>query len=112
MTDEQWLTLIKTHIRMDADYTEEDTYLLQLRDVALETVNWQVDRPTEEETQEEQQEGQEEQQEEEQPKALLQAALLMIGELYEHREVTGEKATPLPKSYDYLVGTKRRYTVG
>lgn len=100
MTEQEWLTLIKTHLRIDSDYTEEDTYLLQLRDVALEAVNWQVDRPTEET------------EEEEEPKALLQAALLLIGELYEHREVTGDKATQLPKAYDYLVGTKRRYTVG
>lgn len=111
MTEQEWLTLIKTHLRIDSDYTEEDTYLLQLRDVALEAVNWQVDRPTEEmEDGAEPTEPTEE--EEEEPKALLQAALLLIGELYEHREVTGDKATQLPKAFDYLVGTKRRYTVG
>lgn len=113
MTEQEWLTLIKTHLRIDSDYTEEDTYLLQLRDVALEAVNWQVDRPTEETAEEaEPTEPTEPTAEEAEPKALLQAALLLIGELYEHREVTGDKATQLPKAYDYLVGTKRRYTVG
>ncbi len=112
MTNAQWLTLIKQHIRMEATVTDEDDYLLQLRNTAAEAVKWQIDEPptppddvdlpeTEISTTEE----------EETPPQVVQAMLLLIGELYNRREITGEKATELPKGYDFLLGTKRNYTI-
>ena len=97
MTDTEWLTLIKTHLRIDVADTTDDDYLLQLRNTAAAAAQWQIDAEPTPPT--------------DTPAEIVQAMLLLIGELYARREITGDKATELPKSYDYLIGTHRRYTV-
>lgn len=110
MTDEQWLTLIKQHLRIEATVTDEDDYLLQLRNTAAAAVQWQIDEPTTPPDDVVLSETETPTEEETSPQ-VVQAMLLLIGELYNRREITGEKATELPKGYDYLLGTKRNYTI-
>lgn len=94
MNDNELLALVKQHLNINADYTDEDDYLEQLIATAKEAVSWQIDRVENEET-----------------NTDIQALLLLVGELYLNREVTGEHDKSLPKGYDYLIGTKRRYTI-
>lgn len=192
------LALIKKHLNIDADFTDDDEYLTHLLDVATEAVKWQNDaaelvatidpewfvydgeekKPTvevidkryedelienldyivegdteateigeysikitgvgkykrqevtlnwailEEEPQEEEPDPNEQPSEdpqedpeptpepEELPVNLEHAILLLIGELYNHREITSDyKVIGLPKAYDYLIGVTRRYTI-
>ena len=115
MTDTEWLTLIKTHLRIDvADITDDD-YLLQLRNTAAAAAQWQIDAEPTPPTDTDAVEGDGDEPTPtpttDPPAEIVQAMLLLIGELYARREITGDKATELPKSYDYLIGTHRRYTV-
>lgn len=93
------LEQVKQHLNLDAGFTADDNYLLSLIEVAKEAVNWQLDNPSIEE-------------EETTPATIIHAALLLIGELYNHREITtATNANALPKAYDYLLSIHRRYTV-
>lgn len=41
------LDLIKTHLNIDLDYTDEDEYLLTLADVAVRSIANHIDQPVE-----------------------------------------------------------------
>ena len=43
------------------------------------------------------------------PTPLLHAMLLMIGNLYQNREIVANKTTPLPFAYQYLIDLYRNY---
>lgn len=94
------LDLAKKHLNIDADYTDDDQYILGLIDVAEETVRVHTNEdlavlmeknggciPT----------------------PLLQAALLQIGNLYQNREIMGTKNMALPYNYEYLIDLYKNY---
>ena len=43
------------------------------------------------------------------PTPLFQAALLMVGNLYQNREIVGSKTVALPFNYQYLIDLYRNY---
>ena len=43
------------------------------------------------------------------PAPLIQAALLMIANLYQNREIVGSKVQQLPYNYQYLIDLYRNY---
>lgn len=88
------LDVVKKHLNIDANYTGDDEYLGRLMQVAENAVKWQVDKEIETT-----------------PIEIEQAQLLLIGELYNNREITGNNDKQLPKNYDYLIGIHRNYTI-
>lgn len=96
------LELVKQHLNIDEEFTADDDYLNRLITVAQQAVTWQIDKALEDSEDEETTEDE----------TANQAMLLLIGELYKNREVTSTlKAESLPKSYDYLIGVTKRYTI-
>ena len=43
------------------------------------------------------------------PMAIVQAILLMVGNFYQNREITGSKAVALPYNFEYLVNLYKHY---
>jgi len=103
MTPAEILTLVKKHLQIPETYTDEDTYLTHLINVAKDAVQWQMNEIVEEGEQETDPSS---------TNPTLHAMLLLVGELYANREISGANDKSLPKSYDYLISTKRTYTVG
>ena len=116
MTDAELLAKAKEHLRIDAAYTGDDDYISGLLDVAKAAVKWQIDAAPAENVATDTI-GADETYDEPTPAeydptpAELHAVLLLTAELYAHREITGVNDKSLPKSYYYLIGTLRRYTV-
>lgn len=94
------LEIVKQHLNLEPDYVEDDEYLLQLISVAEQAVMVHVNE--DENTLEENNGGCF-------PTPLTQAMLLMIGQLYAHREIVGTKTSALPRNYDYLIDLYRNY---
>lgn len=94
------LDLIKKHLNIDADYLEDDDYLVSLAEVAEQVVQKHIDNKLDDIVNEE---G-------ELPRPLLHAMLLFIGNLYANREsVAYTSTTEVPKSYDYLLSLYKNY---
>ena len=94
------LCVIKKHLNIDADYTDDDAYLVGLAEVAEKVVERHIDQDLDSMVDEE---G-------ELPSPLLHAMLLFIGNLYANREsVAYTTTTEVPKSYDYLLSLYRNY---
>lgn len=94
------LDKIKKHLNIDADFTDDDSYLLAISDVAQEIVQKHIDCTFDEIAKSE---GAI-------PAPLLQAVLLMIGNLYNNREsVAFTTAVEIPHSYDYLLSLYKHY---
>lgn len=93
------LELAKKHLNLEQDFTEDDEYILGLIDVAEKAVrvhvNEDLDKIAEDNG--------------EFPTPLVQAALLMIGNLYQNREVVGSKNADLPFNYRYLIDLYKNY---
>lgn len=97
------LELIKKHLNIDADFTDDDSYLLSISEVAQDIVQKHIDCTFDEIVRSE---GA-------LPASLLQAVLLMIGNLYNNREsVSFTSATEIPHSYDYLLSLYKNYESG
>lgn len=94
------LELAKKHLNLDDDYTEDDEYILGLLAAAKGAVekalNASLDRLAEENGGEV-------------PMAIIQAILLMVGNLYQNREITGSKTAALPYNFEYLINLYRHY---
>lgn len=94
------LELAKKHLNLDEDYTEDDEYILGLLAAAKGAVemalNASLDRLAEENGGEV-------------PMAIIQAILLMVGNLYQNREITGSKTAALPYNFEYLINLYRHY---
>ena len=43
------------------------------------------------------------------PMAIIQAILLMVGNWYQNREITGSKVAALPYNFEYLINLYRHY---
>lgn len=94
------LCVIKKHLNIDADYLDDDAYLVGLAEVAEKVVERHIDCELDKLVDKE---G-------ELPSPLLHAMLLFIGNLYANRESVAYTATSeVPKSYDYLLSLYRNY---
>ena len=87
------LDYAKKHLNIEPDFTEDDEYILGLIDMAEHAVRVHVNEDFDKLA-------------EENggclPTPLLQAMLLMIGNMYQNREPIG-KGVELPLSYVYLI---------
>lgn len=95
------LTEIKKHLNIDSGFTLDDAYLLQLGEVAEIAVANHADQDLTALAQGNAGEI---------PAPLKQAALLMVGNLYNNREaVTYTTAVEVPLAYNYLLQLYRDY---
>ena len=94
------LELAKKHLNLDEDYTEDDEYILGLVAAAKGAVemalNASLDRLAEENGGEV-------------PMGIIQAILLMVGNWYQNREITGSKVAALPYNFEYLINLYKHY---
>lgn len=93
------LDLAKKHLNVEDTFVEDDEYILGLCSVAESAVEVHCNRSLEELA--ERNGGC-------LPSPLIQAMLLMIGDLYQEREPLGKKYS-LPLSYDYLINLYVNY---
>ena len=83
---------VREHLRLD-EYPYEDQDLLRLIDVAIEQVQFGINQPIQDPA----------------PASLKQAALLIIGHLYENRESTTTEALKMiPMGVRYLMHPYRK----
>lgn len=94
------LELAKKHLNLDEDYIEDDEYIVGLIGAAKGAVemalNASLDRLAAENGGEV-------------PMAIIQAILLMVGNWYQNREITGSKTAALPYNFEYLINLYRHY---
>ena len=95
------LSQIKKHLNIDSDFTDDDSYLSSLGDVAEAAVekhiNQKLSRVVEENGGD-------------LPAPLLHAMLLFIGNMYLNREaVSFTNVTEIPLSYGYLLDLYKCY---
>ena len=88
------LDTVKKHLNIEPDFTADDEYILGLLGVAEEAVRVHVNEDFG--TLAEANGGC-------LPAPILQACLLMIGNLYQHREPINKNGIELPLSYTYLI---------
>ena len=94
------LDLAKKHLNIEEDFTEDDEYILSLIEVAEAAVRVHVNEDFASIA--EKNGGC-------LPPPILQAALLMIGNMYQNREPIGTKNQALPYNYQYLIDLYRNY---
>lgn len=95
------LAHIKKHLNIDADYTDDDEYILYLYDVAVDVIQKHIDITFDEIMQKE---GKI-------PNALLHALLLFIGNMYDNREsVSYASVHEVPNSLSYILNMYRDYS--
>ena len=94
------LDYAKKHLNIEQDFTEDDEYILGLIDMAEQAVRVHVNEDFDKLA--EQDGGC-------LPAPLLQAMLLMIGNMYQNREPLGLKGQALPFNYQYLIDLYRNY---
>lgn len=95
------LSKAKKHLNIEPEFTEDDKYIRDLVDVSYEVVqkhiNNNLNNFVDEVTGE-------------LPSPIEHAMLLMVGNLYQNREIaTFANATKLPYSYDYLLDFYKNY---
>lgn len=94
------LDLAKKHLNIEEDFIEDDEYILSLIEVAESAVRVHINEDFASIA--EKNGGC-------LPPPILQAALLMIGNMYQNREPLGNKAVALPFNYQYLIDLYRNY---
>lgn len=94
------LDLAKKHLNIEDDFIEDDEYILSLIDVAESAVRVHINEDFASIA--DKNGGC-------LPSPILQAALLMIGNLYQNREAVGTKTQELPFNYRYLIDLYRNY---
>ena len=95
------LDLIRQHLNIEQDFTEDDKYLGHLGSVVEVVVEKDIDNSLE--TLAELDGG-------ELPLPLIQAMLLLLGTYYANREnIAFSNGTEVPKTYEYLTALYRRY---
>ena len=94
------LELAKKHLNLDDDYTEDDEYIVGLvaaaKGAVEKALNASLDRLAEENGGEV-------------PMAIIQAILLVVGNWYQNREITGSKVAALPYNFEYLINLYKHY---
>lgn len=94
------LDLAKKHLNLEEDFVEDDEYILGLISVAEQAVRVHVNEDFD--VLAESNGGC-------LPTPILQAALLMVGNMYQNREPIGTKEKSLPFNYQYLIDLYRNY---
>lgn len=95
------LQTIKKHLNIDADFTDDDSYLLTLAEVAGQVIEKHIDQNLSDVAGD----GGE------LPAPLSQAMLLFIGNMYANREsVSYSSAGEVPFAYDYLLSLYKDYS--
>lgn len=94
------LDLAKKHLNIEDDFRDDDEYILSLIEVAEDAVRVHINDDFASIA--EKNGGC-------LPPPILQAALLMIGNLYSSREIIGNKSVALPYNYQYLIDLYRNY---
>lgn len=94
------LDLAKKHLNIEEDFTEDDEYILSLIEVAESAVRVHVNEDFASIA--EKNGGC-------LPPPILQAVLLMVGNMYQNREPIGTKGQALPFNYQYLIDLYRNY---
>lgn len=94
------LDLAKKHLNIEEDFTEDDEYILSLIEVAESAVRVHINEDFASIA--EKNGGC-------LPPPILQAVLLMIGNLYTNREPLGTNQQELPLSYQYLIDLYKNY---
>lgn len=94
------LDLAKKHLNIEEDFTEDDEYILSLIEVAESAVRVHINEDFASIA--EKNGGC-------LPPPILQAVLLMIGNMYQNREPIGTKNQALPFNYQYLIDLYRNY---
>lgn len=94
------LDLAKKHLNIEEDFTDDDEYILSLIEVAESAVRVHINEDFASIA--EKNGGC-------LPPPILQAALLMIGNMYQNREPIGTKNQALPYNYQYLIDLYRNY---
>lgn len=94
------LCTIKNHLNLDEDFIDDDAYILSLAEVAQTIVEKHIDCKFDDILGED---G-------EIPSPLLQAMLLMVGNLYMNREPVALVSTiEIPYTYKYLLSLYKNY---
>lgn len=88
------LSLAKKQLNIDQDFVDDDEYIMGLIDVAEQAVEKHVNEPLEEIA--EKNGGCI-------PTPIFQAMLLLIGHMYQNREILGTKNVAIPNGYEYLI---------
>lgn len=94
------LDLAKKHLNIEDDFNEDDEYILSLIEVAESAVRVHINEDFASIA--EKNGGC-------LPPPILQAVLLMIGNLYTNREPLGTNQQELPLSYQYLIDLYKNY---
>lgn len=96
------LELVKKHLNIDSDFTEDDAYIQTLIDVAVQAVVKHIDVA---DITEHVEDGK-------LTPGLQHACLLLIGSLYANREALSiTSMTELPLAYNYLLQLFQDYTI-
>lgn len=90
----------KKHLNIEPDFTEDDEYILGLISMAEQAVRVHVNEDFD--VLAESNGGC-------LPTPLIQAMLLMVGNMYQNREPLGTKNLALPFNYQYLIDLYRNY---
>lgn len=94
------LDVIKKHLNVESDFTDDDELIVLYADAAEQAVQVHVNESIEDIA--EKNGGCI-------PTPLFQAMLLMVGNLYQNREIVGTKTNALPFNYNYLIDLYRNY---
>lgn len=91
---------MKKHLNIDEDFTEDDAYLYSLIQVAEQAVEMYIDKPLAEISDEN----------DKIPDSLRHAMLLLIGNLYDHRESTITlNINEVPHAFQFLLDLYQKY---
>lgn len=94
------LELAKKHLNIEQDFHDDDEYIMGLVDAAEQAVSVHVNDDLD--TIAEKNGGCI-------PTPLFQAMLLLLGQLYQNREIVGSKTIALPFNYQYLINLYQNY---
>ena len=98
----QYLKLheIKKHLNIDKYFKDDDEYIISLGDTAEQMVDEHINNCLSDIVSDN--DG-------ELPNPLRHAMLLLIGNLYQNREIIGSKVQELPFNYQYLIDLYKNY---
>lgn len=94
------LDVAKKHLNLEPSFTDDDQYIMMLIDAAEQAVLKHTNEDIEK--LEEAGGGCI-------PTPIFNAILLMIGHLYQNREIVGTKTAELPLAYEYLIALYQNY---
>ena len=96
------LDTLKKHLNIDAYFTDDDDYIMQLGDVAEQMVDEHINNNLSNIVNENGGEV---------PMPLIHAMMLLVGNLYQNREgVAFASASEIPFSYKYLLFPYKSYS--